>query len=287
MLAEQQASELSPPLPREPIGQSRLEQPLVSFPFSTDLSFRGGEELLPGSELAVGAAANLFTSFYPSTSTGPGRPSWSDSGHQSLPDVHLSTTGLDPFGKESFLYNPETFLQPINMAQNFRPPARPPPPISRPPPPMSRHSIQNTFPVGPPPSVPPPPVPASPANGRKLSLQTPPQATMFKRPPEKMEDTKIIKFGDTRLRSPSPVRGASLTKSFPERKVSAPPTMNHSPLPYNMNGSSDMLNFMNLLEREESDFVDQVKKSKAFIQSVIRHACPQNSLHIHVFLFLL
>jgi hypothetical protein len=27
---------------------------------------------------------------------------------------------------------------------------------------------------------------------------------------------------------------------------------------------------MNLLEREETDFVDQVKKSKAFIQSVIR-----------------
>ena len=144
MLAEQQASELSPPLPREPIGQSRLEQPLVSFPFSTDLSFRGGEELLPGSELAVGAAANLFTSFYPSTSTGPGRPSWSDSGHQSLPDVHLSTTGLDPFGKESFLYNPETFLQPINMAQNFRPPARPPPPISRPPPPMIRIFMTGT-----------------------------------------------------------------------------------------------------------------------------------------------
>lgn len=93
---------------------------------------------------------------------------------------------------------------------------------------------------------------------------------MFKRPPEKMEDTKIVKFGETRLRSPSPVRGASVTKTFPERKVSAPPTMNYSPLPYNMNGNSDMLNFMNLLEREESDFVDQVKKSKAFIQSVIR-----------------
>jgi hypothetical protein len=95
---------------------------------------------------------------------------------------------------------------------------------------------------------------------------------MFKRPPEKMEDTKIVKFGEAKLRSPSPVRGASVTKSFPERKVSAPPTMNYSPLPYNMNGNSDMLNFMNLLEREESDFVDQVKKSKAFIQSVIRQA---------------
>lgn len=37
-----------------------------------------------------------------------------------------------------------------------------------------------------------------------------------------------------------------------------------------MNGNSDMQNFLNLLYREETDFIDQVKKSKAFIQSVIR-----------------
>ena len=45
-----------------------------------------------------------------------------------------------------------------------------------------------------------------------------------------------------------------------------------SPVPFNnMNGSNqDMNNFMGLLEHEEADFVEQVKKSKAFIQSVIK-----------------
>ena len=150
-----------------------------------------------------------------------------------------------------------------------RPPSRPPPPLSRPPPPMNRTLSPITFP-GPPPSIPPPPVPASPANGRKMSLPVQPSSSFFKRPPEKMEDNKIIKFGETKLRSPSPVRGVSLTRPG-DRKISAPPGVNYSPLPFNMNGGSDMQSFMNLLEREETDFVDQVKKSKAFIQSVIRH----------------
>ena len=44
-----------------------------------------------------------------------------------------------------------------------------------------------------------------------------------------------------------------------------------SPVPFNGNGSNqDMNNFMGLLEHEEADFVEQVKKSKAFIQSVIK-----------------
>ena len=94
-----------------------------------------------------------------------------------------------------------------------------------------------------------------------------------------MEDNKIIKFGDTKLRSPSPVRGGGPPAGRPgpagsgqaaERKISAPAGVNYSPLPFHMNGTSDMQNFMNLLEREETDFVEQVKKSKAFIQSVIR-----------------
>merc|ERR1719309_707315 len=46
--------------------------------------------------------------------------------------------------------------------------------------------------------------------------------------------------------------------------------MNYSPLPFNVNGSTDMQSFQGLLEHEESDFVDQVKKSKAFIQKVIK-----------------
>ena len=154
------------------------------------------------------------------------------------------------------------------MASNGRPPSRPPPPMSRPPPPGSRPPGPGLNP-GPPPSIPPPPVPASPANGRKLSLQVQPSSLAFKRPPEKMEENKIIKFGDTRLRSPSPARGVSASRPA-ERKISAPPLVNYSPLPYNMNGSSDMQNFMSLLDREETDFVDQVKKSKAFIHSVIR-----------------
>jgi hypothetical protein len=256
-----------------------LEQslpPLVSFPLIPELSSRV-EDFLPSTEHAVGGqTTGLYAGFYAQP---VGGPTYSVNGEQ--PDGQLSTS-LDQFGKESFHYSPDSFAQSLNMAQNIRPPSRPPPPMSRPPPPMSRHSIQNTFPVGPPPSVPPPPVPASPANGRKLSLPSPPQAAMFKRPPEKMEDTKIIKFGETKLRSPSPVRGASVAKTFAERKVSAPPAVNHSPLPYNMNGSSDMLNFMNLLEREESDFVDQVKKSKAFIQSVIRHACYLNVIDLYI-----
>ena len=100
-------------------------------------------------------------------------------------------------------------------------------------------------------------------------MQVQPSSLAFKRPPEKMEENKIIKFGDTRLRSPSPARGVSASRPA-ERKISAPPLVNYSPLPYNMNGSSDMQNFMSLLDREETDFVDQVKKSKAFIHSVIR-----------------
>ena len=104
-----------------------------------------------------------------------------------------------------------------------------------------------------------------------------------------MEDNKINKFG---ARSPSPARGATFGRGMGpsagsvERKISAPASMSSGlppPAPYGIgtvnngtngsnNGSnSDMQCFMNLLEREESDFVEQVKKSKAFIQSVIRN----------------
>ena len=46
--------------------------------------------------------------------------------------------------------------------------------------------------------------------------------------------------------------------------------MNASPVPFNINGSADMQNFLGLLEHEEADFVDQVKKSKSFIQKIIK-----------------
>ena len=52
---------------------------------------------------------------------------------------------------------------------------------------------------------------------------------------------------------------------------SAPPSIvNSSPVPFNVNGSADMQNFLGLLEHEETDFVDQVKKSKSFIQKIIK-----------------
>ena len=55
---------------------------------------------------------------------------------------------------------------------------------------------------------------------------------------------------------------------------SAPPQMNSqmnsSPVPFNLNGGVDMQNFLGLLEHEEADFVEQVKKSKAFIQKIIK-----------------
>ena len=46
--------------------------------------------------------------------------------------------------------------------------------------------------------------------------------------------------------------------------------MNPSPVPFNINGSADTQNFLGLLEHEEADFVDQVKKSKSFIQKIIK-----------------
>ena len=53
---------------------------------------------------------------------------------------------------------------------------------------------------------------------------------------------------------------------------SAPPHVNASPIPFSVNNgvNVDMQNFLGLLEHEESDFVDQVKKSKAFIQKIIK-----------------
>ena len=113
------------------------------------------------------------------------------------------------------------YLHPPAMATNGRPPSRPPPPNMRPPAPGLRPPS-----IGPPPlpSGAPPPVPASPAGGRKLSLQTPPPAnsTAYGRPPEKIGENKIIKFGETNLRSPSPgpaSKSTFLMRNGPERKT--------------------------------------------------------------------
>jgi len=188
-----------------------------------------------------------------------------------LPSPDRFPTYTDQFCEEDSVFDQGLYLHPPAMATNGRPPSRPPPPNGRAPAPM-RPMMFGTNP-GPPPNLPPPPVPLSPAGSRKLSLQSPsPNSAMFQRHPEKMGENKLIKFGDTKLRSPSPSRNTMLVRNGPERKVSAPPSMNYSPLPFNMNGTagSDMQNFMGLLEHEEADFVDQVKKSKAFIQNVIK-----------------
>ena len=102
---------------------------------------------------------------------------------------------------------------PIIMATNGRPPSRPPPPLSRPP---GVRPVQfGPSPTGPPPSMAPPPVPQSPAGSRKLSLQ--PQYT---RAPEPVEPVRQFKFGETKLRSPSPSRNTVSRNGTVERKVS-------------------------------------------------------------------
>merc|ERR1712025_879953 len=182
----------------------------------------------------------------------------------------IETVGNDI--KELSGENGYYYLHPPAMATNGRPPSRPPPPNMRPPAPSMRPSSFGTVTPGPPPAMAPPPVPASPAGGRKLSLQTPPpnSTTFFGRAPEKMGENKIIKFGETKLRSPSPGRNPPFMRNGPERKTSAPPQVNASPIPFNLNGGADMQNFLGLLEHEEADFVEQVKKSKAFIQKIIK-----------------
>merc|ERR1711892_1235533 len=187
-----------------------------------------------------------------------------------LPSPDRFPQHLDQFSEEGSVFEQGLYLHPPAMATNGRPPSRPPMPNSRGPPGPMRPMMFGTSP-GPPPLGAPPPMPSSPAGGRKLSLQAPsPNSNMFQRPPEKMVDNKLIKFGETKLRSPSPGRNATIVRNGTDRKVSAPPSMNYSPLPFNVNGSSDMKNFQGLLEHEEADFVDQVKKSKAFIQKVIK-----------------
>ena len=123
---------------------------------------------------------------------------------------------------DQFQATEDFYFHPPAMASNGRPPSRPPPPSLRAPPgPNLRpNSFGPSVTPGPPPANPPPPVPASPAGGRKLSLQTPPPGpnSVFLRQPEKMGENKIIKFGETKLRSPSPGRN-SMARNGPERKV--------------------------------------------------------------------
>ena len=137
-------------------------------------------------------------------------------------DGNLLTTRGQHSGSESFLVSgagegeeeEEVYEnQPTIMAtSNGRPPSRPPPPLSRPP---GVRPVQfGPSPTGPPPSMAPPPVPQSPAGSRKLSLQ--PQYT---RAPEPLEPGRQFKFGETKLRSPSPSRNTVSRNGTVERKV--------------------------------------------------------------------
>jgi len=171
----------------------------------------------------------------------------------------------------------DSFIHPATMATNQRPPSRPPPPLNmpqmmRPAPPMVRPMLFGANP-GAPPSMAPPPIPASPGGSRKLSLQSPlPNSAVFTRTPEKIGDQKFQKFGDVKVRSPSPSRNMGV-RNGPDRKTSAPAAVSMSPLPFNMNGQTngqDAHSFLGILEQENTDFVDQVKKSKAFIANLIK-----------------
>ena len=136
-----------------------------------------------------------------------------------LQPPNSSNTFSQPYF-DQFEGSEDLYCHPPAMATNGRPPSRPPPPNMRAPAPNLRPNSFGTVTPGPPPSGAPPPVPTSPAGSRKLSLQTPPphSNSVFMRHPEKMGENKIIKFGETKLRSPSPGKN-SMMRNGPERKV--------------------------------------------------------------------
>ena len=154
---------------------------------------------------------SYFDSFFRAFTTSPTVEDFGSNGNL------LSQRGLH--SSESFLVNgapadeeEEVYENHPTMATNGRPPSRPPPPLSRPP---GVRPVQfGPSPTGPPPSMAPPPVPQSPAGSRKLSLQ--PQYT---RAPEPLEPVRQFKFGETKLRSPSPSRNTVSRNGTVERKV--------------------------------------------------------------------
>jgi len=141
--------------------------------------------------------------------------------------------------------------------------AKSPPPTFRPPPPLSA----------------PPVAPASPMTQRKISVNAPfkpspqhspnppPGGFLPKRPVEKIEDAKITRFGEARMKSPAPPS----TPPHQQRQFS--PSFNggsklngHT----GQSGSESEVDFLSLLEKEEADFAEQIKKQKAFLQGVFK-----------------
>lgn len=151
------------------------------------------------------------------------------------------------------------------LPPGFRSVKSPPPPSFRPPPPLA----------------PPPVAPASPMTQRKLSVNAPfkpspgaspnppPGGFLPKRPVEKMEETKIARFGE-RLKSPGPGGGPG-TSTPPQVPVTG--SRQFSPvnggLKLNGHGHPEV-DFLSLLEKEEADFAEQIKKQKSFLQGVFK-----------------
>ena len=89
---------------------------------------------------------------------------------------------------------------------------------------------------------------------------------------EKIDDNKINRFGEARLRSPGP-------------PIPPPPALQSPGLVMNpkLNGVAASSNgkvpgsptlgevdFLDMLEKEEADFADQVRKQKSFLQKIFR-----------------
>jgi hypothetical protein len=124
--------------------------------------------------------------------------------------------------------------------------------------------------------VPPPPTPASPMTQRKRSVNAPfdsspkhspnppPGGFLPKRPIEKMEDNKITRFGEPRMKSPAP-------PSTPPRQFSPLLSQqNGANVKVNGHNNGNEVDFLSLLEKEEADFAEQIKKQKTFLQGVFR-----------------
>ena len=150
------------------------------------------------------------------------------------------------------------------LPAGFRSVKSPPPPSFRPPPPLA----------------PPPVAPASPMTQRKLSVNAPfksspgaspnppPGGFLPKRPVEKMEDNKITRFGEPHMKSPGPGGGTSTPPSSQGSSRQFSP-VNGGNLKLNGHGHPEG-DFLSLLEKEEADFAEQIKKQKSFLQGFFK-----------------
>lgn len=82
-----------------------------------------------------------------------------------------------------------------------------------------------------------------------------------------MEDTKITRFGEPRMKSPAPPstppHGSSASRQFS-------PPLNGGKLNGHNSSTGNEVDFLSLLEKEEADFAEQIKKQKTFLQGVFR-----------------